>query len=269
MALEFFRKKIELKLMKKIAILISGQIRIFEKNIIFFNDLKKSLPDYEITIVSTVWENQNELDVFKGKYDIKFIDQIKEQDWSNYTSQVKYVTWEENSGFKIPNVFHMWYSIVENIKLLEKINEKEKINFDYVLRFRTDIICKKGLNNLANEIKSLNNGDVLFPSNLHWKGLNDAFFMSDFSTALRFKNFFVFLEKFIRDMRVFDPEYILYSFINENKFKIKIINDFDLAIIRIEESKPTKLVFVPLRDRIKMKLAKQKIKFLKFRNKFK
>mgnify|MGYP005663247271 CR=1 FL=1 len=55
----------------------------------------------------------------------------------------------------------------------------------------------------------------------------------------------------------------------QNKFKIKIINDFDLAIIRIEESKPTKLVFVPLRDRIKMKLAKQKIKFLRFRNKFK
>ena len=42
--------------MKKIAILISGQIRIFEKNINFFNDLKKSLSDYEVTIVSSVWE---------------------------------------------------------------------------------------------------------------------------------------------------------------------------------------------------------------------
>ena len=45
--------------MKKIAILISGQIRIFEKNISFLNDLKNSLSDYEITVVSTVWENQN------------------------------------------------------------------------------------------------------------------------------------------------------------------------------------------------------------------
>ena len=124
----------------------------------------------------------------------------------------------------------MWYSIVENIKFFEKINEKEKINFDYILRFRTDIICK-GLSNLANEIKSLNSGEVLFPSNLHWKGLNDAFFISDFRTALRFKDFFIFLEKFIKDMRVFDPEYILYSFIDENKFRIKIVNDFDLAII--------------------------------------
>ena len=38
------------KKMKKIAILISGQIRIFEKNISFLNDLKNSLSDYEITL---------------------------------------------------------------------------------------------------------------------------------------------------------------------------------------------------------------------------
>ena len=54
--------------MKKIAILISGQIRIFEKNIVFFNELINSLPDYEITVVSTVWENLNEVDIFKKKY---------------------------------------------------------------------------------------------------------------------------------------------------------------------------------------------------------
>ena len=55
--------------MKKIAILISGQIRIFEKNISFLNDLKNNLSDYEITVVSTVWENQNEIDSFKKKYE--------------------------------------------------------------------------------------------------------------------------------------------------------------------------------------------------------
>mgnify|MGYP001416237463 FL=1 len=47
--------------MKKIAILISGQIRIFEKNINFLKDLKKILPNFDITIVSSVWENQDEL----------------------------------------------------------------------------------------------------------------------------------------------------------------------------------------------------------------
>ncbi len=255
--------------MKKIAILISGQIRIFEKNVSFFDDLKKSLSEFEITIVSSVWENQREMEIFKKKYDVKYINQIKEQDWSSHISKVKFVTWEENSGFKIPNVFHMWYSIIENIKFLEKINKRERLNFDYVLRFRTDIICKDGLSFLSNELKNLKDNEVLFPSNLHWKGLNDSFFITSYNTILKFDNFFLFLEKFIKDMRVFDPEYILYSFINENKLKIKLINNFHLALIRIEDSKPTKLVFIPLKDRIQIKIAKQKIKLLKLYNKIK
>tara|TARA_E500000178_G_scaffold94998_1_gene93993 strand:+ start:4416 stop:5195 length:780 start_codon:yes stop_codon:yes gene_type:complete len=255
--------------MKKIAILISGQIRIFEKNIDFFEDLKKSLSDYEITIVSSVWENQNEIELFKKKYNIKFINQVKEQDWTNQISKVKYVTWEENSGFKIPNVFHMWYSIVENVNFLEKIIKEDGLNFDYVLRFRTDIICKDGLSFLSNEVNQLKDNEILFPSNLHWKGLNDSFFISNFNTFLEFKNFLSFLEKFVMDNRVFDPEYILYSFVNENNFKIKLINNFNLALIRIEDSKPTKIVYVPFKDRIQIKIARQKIKLLKLYNKIK
>ena len=77
------------------------------------------------------------------------------------------------------------------------------------------------------------------------------------------------LEKFIEDNRVFNPEYILYSFIDEKKLKIRLINEFDLALIRVEDSKPTKIVYIPLKDKIKMKIAKQKIKLLKFQNKLK
>ena len=255
--------------MKKIAILISGQVRIFEKNINFLKDLKKILSNFDITIVSSVWENQDELENFKEKYNVKFINILKEKDWTNYVSKVKYVTWEENSGFKVPNIFHMWHSILENIKFLEKVNNEKKENFDFVLRFRTDIICKKGLKFLESEINSLKDNEILFPSNLHWKGLNDSFFITNFSTILGFKDFFTFLDEFIKDNRVFNPEYILYSFISEKNLKIRLINEFDLALIRVEDSKPTKTVFIPFKDKIKMKFAKQKIKLLKFQNKLK
>ena len=77
------------------------------------------------------------------------------------------------------------------------------------------------------------------------------------------------IEKFIEDNRVFNPEYILYSFINEKNLKIRLINEFDLALIRVENSKPTKVVYIPLKDKIKMKIAKQKIKLLKFKNRLK
>ena len=69
------------------------------------------------------------------------------------------------------------------------------------------------------------------------------------------------------DKRVFDPEYIFYSFLNENNFKIKIAYRLDIALIRIEEAKPTKMVFIPLKDKIKMKIAKRKIKMSKLLNK--
>ena len=116
---------------------------------------------------------------------------------------------------------------------------------------------------------SLKDNEVLFPSNLHWKGLNDTFFVTNFLTITKFKDFFIFLENFIKDKRVFNPEYILYSFICEKNLKIKLINNFDLALIRVEDSKPTKVVFIPLKDKIKMKIAKQKIKLLKFKNRLK
>ena len=36
-------------------------------------------------------------------------------------------------------------------------------------------------------------------------------------------------QKFINDERVFDPEYIFYSFITENDIKIKIIGNTNLT----------------------------------------
>ena len=86
-------------------------------------------------------------------------------------------------------------------------------------------------------------------SNLHWKGLIDSFFIANYSTILSFKDFFIFLNKFIEDNRVFNPEYILYSFISEKNLKIRLINEFDLALIRVEDSKPTKTVFIPFKDK--------------------
>ena len=59
--------------MKKIAFLISGNIRIYEKNLVFFEEIKKILKDFEIIIVSSIWENQEDLENFKEKYKIKFI----------------------------------------------------------------------------------------------------------------------------------------------------------------------------------------------------
>ena len=255
--------------MKKIAFLVSGNIRIYEKNLIFLDSLKETFRDYEIIFVSSVWENQIDIENFTQKYEIKFINQIKQKDWSNEIDQVKFVTGDENLSWKINNIFHMWYAIVENIKFLELVVSKNNLEVDYVCRFRTDIIALKDTKNIKKELINLRNNEFLFSSNRHFRGLTDLFFIANYETFLKLKNIVNFFNKFSNDKRVFNPEYIFYCFIAENNFIIKIAHEFNLALIRMEDAKPTKPVYIPLRDKINMKIAKRKIKFTKIMNKFK
>jgi len=255
--------------MKKIAFLISGNIRIYEKNLVFFEEIKKILKDFEIVIVSSIWENQEDLENFKEKYKIKFINQIKQKNWNDKINAVKFVTGEENLSWKIENVFHMWHSIVENVHFLEKINSENNLNVDYVCRFRTDIINLKSIENLKNDLIDLENEEFLISSNRHFKGITDLFFIAKYQTFLKLKNIFSFFDKFSQENRVFNPEYIFYCFLSESKFRIKIAHKFNLALIRMEEAKPTKHVYVPLKDKINMKVIKKKIKLLKLINSLK
>jgi len=255
--------------MKKIAFLISGNIRIYKKNLSFLNDLKEIFKNYQISIISSVWDHQDNIKEFKEAYDVKFLDQIKEQNWDDKASKVKFVDWGENLTFKIPNTYHMWFSVLENIKFLKKISNDQNLNFDYVCRFRSDIMCTGKMNYLKKELDILKTNEILFPSNLHWKGLTDLFFIADYKTFLKFEDLLDYIDDFVQKERVFHPEYIFYSYLNENNFKIKLAHKFDLALIRIQEAKPTKTVYTPLNDRINIKLAKRKIKFLKLINKIK
>lgn len=255
--------------MKKIAFLVSGNIRIYEKNLSFLENLKKIFKDYEIILVSSVWVNQEDISIFQKKYQIRFINQIKQKNWENEISKVKYVTGEENLSWKINNIFHMWHAIVENISFLQDVSEKNQIKFDYVCRFRTDITCLKNIKYLKKDLENLKNDEILFSSNRHFRGLTDLFFISDYKTFLRLKNIMNYFNVFSNSSRVFNPEYIFYCFINENNFKIKIAYNLDIALIRIEDAKPTKTAYIPLSDKINMKIAKRKIKFIKILNKFK
>ena len=100
--------------MRKIAVLISGNIRIYEKNLDF---LKKIFKDFKITIISSVWDHQENIEKFKNLYQIINLNRIKEKNWSDELKKVTYVTGEENRSYKIENIFHMWFSITQNIKL--------------------------------------------------------------------------------------------------------------------------------------------------------
>ena len=62
--------------MRKVAVLISGNIRIYEKNLHF---LKKIFKDFKITIISSVWDHQENIEKFKSLYQIINLKKIKEK----------------------------------------------------------------------------------------------------------------------------------------------------------------------------------------------
>ena len=161
----------------------------------------------------------------------------------------------------------MWYAITENIKFLEDVVSKNNIKIDYVCRFRTDITTLKEIKNFQKDLLNIHDNEILLSSNRHFRGITDLFFIANYQTFLKIKNIMVFFDQFSKQERVFNPEYVFNCFLNENNFKIKIAYQLEIAIIRIEEAKPTKEAHIPFKDKINMKIAKRKIKFIKILNK--
>ena len=252
---------------KKIAILLSGNIRIHEENrkclINFFRD-------FEITIFATIWNNQKNINEFVQYYQINNYNLIELKNWESTLSKVKYVTGEENRSFKIENIFHMWLSISESTKFLQKQVKEKKLIFDYVCRFRSDLIIKTSSNYIKDQIIKLKKNQILVPCSNHFKGVNDRFFITSYSTYLKFENIMFFIEKFIT-YKPLNPEYLFYCFIKNYKMKIILMNNLNEKILAQHtkthenyELKPTKNVHVPLMDKISMKKIKYEIKIKKF-----
>ena len=100
------------------------------------------------------------------------------------------------------------------------------------------------------------------------------FFISKYKTFLHFENMLGFIDNFLIQKRVFNPEYLLYCFVKNNGFKIKLAHNFAIELLGLNTKshnnynlKPRKKAFIPFRDRINLKKAKYTIKFLVKKNK--
>ena len=254
--------------MKKIAVLVSGGIRIYPKNKLF---LKKIFKGLDVRIIACVWKSQKQNKIFKKIYNVKYNKYINLQKWNSYMSKVTYVTGEENRSYKVVNIFHMWYSIVENLKFLKKIRNE---NFDYVCRFRSDLYFKNRKKNLLKEILKIKDNQLIFPENNHYRGLNDQFFIGNYTTVMKFTNFFKFIKSFLKEKRTLNPEYLLYFFLKKNNIKYKIVESFKIKVLgqnlksHLNYSiRPSKKAFVPLKDKINMKTLKYKMRLIKINRK--
>ena len=159
------------------------------------------------------------------------------------------------------------------LKIFKKIRNE---NFDYVCRFRSDLYFKNSKKNLLKEILKIKDNQLIFPENNHYRGLNDQFFIGNYTTVMKFTSFFKFIKSFLNEKRTLNPEYLLYFFLRKNNIKNKIIENFKKRFLgqnlksHLNYSiKPTKKAFVPLKDKINMKTLKYKMKLIKINRKIK
>lgn len=253
---------------KKIAILISGNVRIFEKNKNFIN---KILSKFECFYFAAIWKNQKNINNLKLLYQPIEIKEINRNNWDAIVHKIKYVTGEENRSYKISNVLNMWDSIQKTTDFFYKYCKRFDLSFDYILRYRTDLQLSS-YKDFSNQLLNLNNNEILIPECHNYRGVNDQFFFMNFTTFIILKKIINFLLFCIKNKRVFHSEYLFSQFIKSNSIKIKIINDINYSQLGDKTHgnlnlKPTKTAFIPPYDKIEMKKIKYLLKFKKLQKK--
>lgn len=255
---------------KKIAVLISGNIRLFYNNLPF---LRKILTDFDYSIFAVVWNNQENLEEFKKLYNPIKIEQITKKNWDDVINKILYVTGEENRSYKLLNIFNMWDSIAATSALLIRYCNEKSEKFDYVLRYRTDLELIS-FKNFYSQLLNLKNNEILIPEVHNYRGVNDQFFFMNFKTFPIIQKIIEYLILCVKNKKVFHSEYLFSQFLKSNSIKIKIINDINYSQLGNKTHtnlnlKPTKTAYIPFYDKIEMKKIKYLLKFKKLQKKIK
>ena len=238
---------------KKAAILISGNIRLFEENKKFY---QKIFENYDCDVFASVWDNQENYSNFVDIFKPKLIETKKIKNWEREIEKIKYVTGEEGRSYNIKNSFNMWDSIRSSIQLFQSYDEIEK--YDIVCRYRSDL---KLLNFPDNYLFNLENNQILVPDCNHYRGVNDQIFFMKPRSILKLIDLIPYIIKLTEKGSVFHPEYLLYRFINSQNFKINIIKNFNYLQLgpkkhHMYEIKPSKKAHIPIKDKFYMKKIK-------------
>ena len=248
---------------KRILVLISGQLRYF--SIRNYENLLKNFKDYKLDFFIVYWENQDKeiIKLFKKNYNPINLIGIKTRNFSLEKNNVKYPDNEVNTE----NIFHMWHSFSEGCKEIKNLSFRE--NPDYILRYRSDILPEINQTFISKELK---HKQIFIPDRYHWSGVNDQFFLFNYSDIDDFTRANDFLEDYKKRDLFFSPELIFQRFLKKIKFKINYI-DYNYKIMRKfkkdnKNLKKIKISKIPFSDKLCIKLNKLKFKIRNFKSFF-
>ena len=247
---------------KIILVLISGQLRFFSKK--NYDFLIKNFSNYKLEFFITCWDNEkNETKTFfKSYYKPIKLDEIENKIFLRNVERVKVPDTAINSE----NIFHMWHSLSEGFK---KINTFKFIKKpDYILRYRSDILP---ILNQKISLDKLRKKDIFIPDRYHWNGVNDQFYIFNFTDLKYFLNLNIYLEDYLNKKLLFSPELIFQRFLKNIRFNVRYSN-YDYKIMRNNQRNKLKLelkkVKIPLWEKFVVKINKIKFKMRNFKTFF-
>ncbi len=244
---------------KSIIVLISGQLRYFSKK--NYENLIENFKDYNLDFFITCWQGQEEkiYDTFSLIYKPIELKKIENQDFSSLSKNIQI----PDTAVNPENIFHMWHSFSEGCKEIKKhvFNNKP----DYILRYRSDILPEFKQSFINFELKTK---QILIPDRYHWNGVNDQFFLFDYSNLDDFISINKFLSDYQKKNLLFSSELIFQRFLKEKKIKIKFV-DYNYNIMRRENRnnkkvENKKIIKLKIYDKITIKLNKFKFKLRNF-----
>tara|TARA_Y100000591_G_scaffold205121_1_gene177637 strand:- start:17 stop:817 length:801 start_codon:yes stop_codon:yes gene_type:complete len=246
---------------KSIIVLITGQLRYFSKS--NYENLIENFKDYNLEFFITCWEDQEEklLDLFSSIYKPIELKKIKIRNFSSLAKNIL----TPDTAVNPENIFHMWHSFVEGCKEIKKYVFQNKP--DYILRYRSDILPKVDQLFINHELKTK---QVLIPDRYHWNGINDQFFLFNYSNIDDFINIDEFIINYQKKNLLFSSELIFQRFLKQKNIKIKFV-DYHYNIMRKENKnnkkfENKKIIKLKLYDKIAIKLNKLKFKLRNFNN---
>jgi len=249
-----------IKMSKKIIlVLLSGQLRFFSKK--NYDFLIKNFSNYKLEFFITCWNNEKEetKNFFKSYYKPIKLDEIENKSFLENVEKIKVPDTAVNSE----NIFHMWYALSEGFKKINtfKFNKRP----DYILRYRSDILP---IPDQKLSLDKLGKKDILIPDRHHWNGVNDQFYIFNFTDLKYFLNLNVYLKDYLSKRLLFSPELIFQRFLKNINFNIKYSN-YDYKLMRNNQKNKLKLEVkearIPLREKLVVKINKIKFRMRNFR----
>jgi len=212
----------------KTALCLSGYLRTFEQN---FNHLNKFIIEpLNCDIFIHIWDTvglslrgfdkstkdinvNNILHKINAMYKPKLI--VIEQS-RNFNFNTKILELKNFENRDVNGLMAMFYKIKQCNQLKLQYEKENNFSYDYVIRYRPDILIKQSLN-----VKDLNNDFINIPKHGDFGGINDQFAIGNSKNMNIYSNIYDNILKYISMNIPLNPEKILKFHLEYNQLRIK------------------------------------------------